>query len=382
MPFRSREEIMTTKIRGALVLDSETRDFIRRDLYFSDGVICPPQSADITLDAENMLAVPGFVDIHTHGRGGIDIMTSDKNALSKLSRLYAETGVTSVFPTVMTASLDKIKQAISNIKSAEDTGAAFRGIHVEGPYISPEKPGCHDISLIRKPEIGEMLVLTERISPLRAHFTVAPEEDKDDAIGTLSHVATVGIGHTNATAEQAHDALSRGAVSFTHTYNAMSPLTHRNTGTVGEALASDAYAEFICDGLHVSPVAVRAAYNAKLRTKDRFVLITDSIPQAGMSYGDYEMNGIPFHLGEDGAKKSDGTIVGSTLSMYAAVLNLMKFCDIPFSEAVLCATKAPAMTVKIYDKVGSLDIGKSADILICSPDYEIRSVYCRGEKIK
>lgn len=376
-----RGKRMTVKITGAGVYDTGSRGFVLRDLFFTDGIISAPSAYDKTIDAGGKLLVPGLIDVHTHGRAGIDIMEADEHLLSELSEKYCQSGVTSVFPTVMTAPPEKLSGAIRRIKAAKDTGAGFCGIHVEGPYISPEKPGCHNVSFIRKPKAAEMIALAKEIFPLRAHFTCAPEEAEPGAIKALSEYATVGIGHTKATDTEAWQALSDGAVSFTHTFNAMSPLTHRNTGAAGVALASGAYAEFIVDGMHVSKTAVLAAYNAKLRTPSRFVLITDSIPQAGLPYGSYAMNGIKFRLGEDGAREENGTLVGSTLSLIGAVKNLMRFCGISFGEAVAFATEAPAKMVGIYDKVGSLDIGKRADILICSPDGSICTVIAGG-KIK
>ena len=146
-------------------------------------------------------------------------------------------------------------------------------------------------------------------------------------------------------------------------------------------MASSAYAELICDGLHVSPEAVRARYKAKKYDGDKLVLITDSIPQATLPFGNYEMNGIPFTLSEKGARKSDGTIVGSTLTLHDAIKNLMRFCDISFEEALICATKTPAEMVGIYDSCGSIEVGKRADMLILDNEKNIFSVIIGGKKI-
>lgn len=371
---------MTVKITGGKVFDSKTHRFVERDIFYSDGKIVGACSVDKTVST-NAYIVPGYVDIHTHGRAGIDILEATCAELTKLSLAYAQGGVTTVFPTVMTAPIDKMERAIDNIRSTLDAGAAFAGIHVEGPYISAKKPGCHDVSLIRKPVFEEMRALAAKIFPLKVRFTIAPEECDDGVIEKLSWLSSVSLGHTNATAEQCEKALSEGASSFTHTFNAMTALTHRNTGAAGAALATGAFAEFICDGLHVSPTAIKAAYNAKLRYPGTFVIITDSIPQAGLPYGEYTMNGIPFTLNADGAKESDGTIVGSAGSMHASVMNLMKFCDISFEEALVCATENPAKAVGMFDAVGSLDVGKRADMLLLDAEHNIRKVIARGNEI-
>lgn len=373
---------MVVKITGANVFDGKTRKFNTRDVFFSDGKFCAPCDADEEIDAKGLFMTPGYVDIHTHGRCGTDIMTASPDELSALSMRYAESGVTSVLPTVMTATTEKLNAAIDNIKSAKDDGAKFRGIHVEGPYISPRKAGCHDVDLIRKPDYEEMKALAQRIYPLKTRFTIAPEETPDGVIEKLSWLGSVSIGHTCASDMQCAKALREGASSFTHVFNAMSALTHRNTGAAGAALASGAFAEFICDGLHASPTAICAAYNAKLRNPSSFVLITDSIPQASMPFGDYEMNGIPFRLSSDGAKKEDGTLVGSTLSMHDAVKNLMKFCGISLGSAIPCATENPAKAAGIFDEVGSIEEGKSADLLLLTDKLDIAGIFARGKRIK
>ena len=193
---------------------------------------------------------------------------------------------------------------------------------------------------------------------------------------------TVGIGHTNADYETCMRALADGANSFTHTFNAMTPIAHRAPGTAGAALASDAYAEFICDGIHVDPAVVRIAYHAKAAQNDKVVLITDSIPAAGLPDGEYEMNGIAFTLAHGKAATATDTIVGSALDLLTAVKNLASFADIRFEDALICATKAPAEMVGIYESRGSLTEGKRADMVLCDGDMNIRSVFCAGKRAR
>lgn len=370
---------MKTRIISGKVYNTEKCAFEERTLYFDD-VICGKGIALKTIDAAGAYVLPGFIDLHTHGRMGIDIMEADTSEMNALALEYAKTGVTTMYPTVMTAPLDKIYRAIDTIKSAAG-GAKFAGIHVEGPYIDKEKRGCHTESFIREPHFDEISQIIERIAPLHAHFTIAPEHD-DKGEGVINKIVrsggSVGIGHTGADAETVRRALADGAVSFTHTFNAMSEFRHREPGASGMALATPAFAEFICDGIHLAPETVEAAYNAKLRFGDKFVLITDSIPAAGLPDGDYDMNGIPFTLRGKKACTSAGTIVGSALDIPTAILNLMRFCDIPLEKALLCATKAPAEMAGIYDKTGSLDIGKSADIVICDERLGIQKVIVSG----
>lgn len=368
-------------IKNAKVFDSSTHGFVKRDVYTSNGLISSSSDDTLLIDADGKYLIPGLVDGHTHGRMGIDILKADKKQLEELSLRYLESGVTTVFPTVMTAPMEDILESIDNIKNAEIKGADFAGIHVEGPYISPKKPGCHDVSLIRKPLADEMIDVARRISPLKAKFTVAPEEADEGTIAKLSAFAHVSIGHSNASAEQAVKALKEGADSFTHTFNAMSPLTHRNPGVAAAALSSEAYAEFICDGIHVDYEVIRLAFKAKTKNKNRFVLITDSIPQAGLPNGRYSMNGIPFRLDETGAKEDNGTLVGSTLSLIQAVRNVVKYCDVPLGEAIASASTIPCEMLGLKDR-GKIENGLIADMLVINEELEIENIIKSGKQYK
>ncbi|MCR5457289.1 MAG: N-acetylglucosamine-6-phosphate deacetylase [Clostridiales bacterium] len=368
-------------IKNAKVYNAISNTFEKRDVCTDKGIISSSSKDGIVIDAIGKYLVPGLVDGHTHGRMGIDILKADKKQLEELSLRYLESGVTTVFPTVMTAPMEDILKAIDNIKSAETKGAEFAGIHVEGPYISPNKPGCHNVSLIRKPVADEMIEIAKRIYPLKAKFTIAPEEAEEGTIEKLSEYAKISIGHTNATSRQAYDALLEGANSFTHTFNAMSPITHRNPGAASAALSSEAYSEFICDGIHVDYDVIEMAYKAKTRWINKFVLITDSIPQAGLPYGKYEMNGIPFTLSTRGAREEDGTLVGSTLSMLQAMQNVVKNCGVPLEDAVASASTVPCLMLGLLDR-GKIIEGKIADLLILDDKLNIEHIIRKGEVFK
>lgn len=367
------------KIINGNVLLEDT--FKKMDVYTSNGLITDELSNSDIIDASNMYVIPGFIDGHTHGRCGIDIMKASSKELSLLSQEYLKTGVTTVFPTVMTAPMDNLKSAINNIKNAStENGCDFVGIHVEGPYISKKKPGCHNIDCIRKPEINELKELIDMIFPLATRFTIAPEECDDGVIKEISKISLVSIGHTNCSLNQAYKAIYDGANSFTHTFNAMSPLTHRNPGCAGAALSSDIYSEFICDGLHVDNEILYASYKAKTKNGNKFSVITDSIPCAGLPYGDYEMNGIEFSLTEDGAKTKDGTLVGSTVSMLDSVKNLVFNCKIPMQDALYSATSVNADMLKLNDR-GRIKIGQKADILILEKNLDIKHIIKNGKLV-
>lgn len=366
------------KIEAAHVYDSSKRKFINKRICAENGVFTDVSPVDT---ADDIYVIPGLIDVHTHGRSGYDIMAADTSELSALSVEYAKTGATTVFPTVMTAPMKNVAEAIRRIKSTKTAGARFLGIHVEGPFISEKKPGCHNISDIRTPSEYLLASIINDASPLKTHFTLAPEKCSEGLIAEMSKTATIGLGHTAADYKTAMKAVGEGARSFTHTFNAMSPLSHREPGVVGAALSSDAYAEFICDGYHISPEVIDIAYRAKKNAKDKFVLITDSLSVAGLSDGEYEMNGIRFNLSGKSAMRIDGVIVGSVLDMMTAVKNLASFAGISFENALACATKNPAEMVGIYDKVGSIEVGKHADLVVLDKNFDIISVYVGGKKI-
>ncbi len=377
---------MITKIENVHVFNTEKRSFELGALCFENSnIIHGSRFPDAVIDGAGGYLLPGLIDVHTHGRCGIDIMEADASELEKLSLAYAKSGVTTVYPTVMTAPLDKLKHAIGEIKKAQSV-ADFAGIHIEGPYISAKKPGCHTVSDIRKPSYDELEALYTSILPMRTHLTVAPKEDNENVIARLTERfgkcgGTVGIGHSNATFAACANAVENGACSFTHTFNAMTPIGHREPGVAGAALILPVYAELISDGIHVAPEVISLAYHAKKHQGDKFVLITDSIPAAGLPDGNYEMNGIAFTLKDGKAATATDTIVGSALDLLTAVKNLAKFADIPFAEALICATKAPAEMVGIYESRGSLTPGKRADMLLCDKNLKIRSVFIEGKMI-
>jgi N-acetylglucosamine-6-phosphate deacetylase len=186
--MKERNHTMTVKIENAYIFNTEKRCFEYGSLCFENGTIIKRLLfPDVVIDAEGGYLLPGFIDVHTHGRCGMEFMEADPKILAELSRSYAKSGATTVFPTVMTAPMEKLKDAIENIKNTNPV-CDFAGIHIEGPYISAKKPGCHNIPDIRPLDIPEITELCESILPYPTHLTVAPEEDKDgllEVVGIL-----------------------------------------------------------------------------------------------------------------------------------------------------------------------------------------------------
>lgn len=331
--------------------------------------------APVLLDAEDGLLIPGLVDVHTHGREGLDFNTASVEELKQMKASYARLGVTSVFATLSSAEREEWLGAIDRAALA-----GMDGIHLEGCFLNPVKRGAHREDLLL-PVTGEALQpFLERVR-IPCHITAALELDRDGSFSqmALAKGATLGLGHTNATAEEAARAVERGAISFSHLYNAMPPLHHRAGGPIAIALAGDAYTELICDGFHVAPEVVKLTYRCKGR--ERLVLISDSLAAAGCPDGVYASAGFDVTVKDGKAYTPEGVIAGSTSDLYEGLCNLVRFASIPLEDAIPCATLHPARMVGIDRTVGSIAKGKRADLLLLRPDLSRAAVIAAGERV-
>lgn len=324
------------------------------------------------VNAQGLTVLPGLVDIHTHGRAGYDFSTADRAQMEQMKRSYAKSGVTTVFATLASATKEEWLRAIRDIEAS-----GYDGIHLEGRYLNPVKRGAHNPSLLVPLDPRDLEDCLSAVH-IPCHVTAAYELDADGGFCACAQAfgATLGLGHTNATAAQARLALSRGVNCFTHLFNAMPPLHHREGGAVCVALTTDSWTEMIVDGLHICPDMVRFTYGIK--GKDRFVLITDSMEATGCRDGEYAIAGQKVIVRDGRAETLDGALAGSTLNLWQAVKNLMRFTGIPLEEAIGCATANPARAVGIFDRVGSLEPGKRADILLADDSLNLRQVYAAG----
>lgn len=372
-------------LKNGFLFDSQIKKFYKADIKLENGVISQIGEdlfGEDIIDVENRYITPGLVDIHTHGAAGVDAICASVEDLRRMSGFYASKGVTTVFPTTLTAPMETIKCAMKNIVSAdEDNIISFRGVHMEGPFLSAKRPGTHTVSLLRGPDIKELALCMELMGERAMYVTVAPELE-----GSLEFVkaatdmgAKVAIGHSDADGNTVRKALEMGAVNFTHLYNAMKPIHHREPGVVGVGLASDAYCELICDGHHVHPDVVYMTY--KTKKDDKLVLVTDSMCAAGMPDGNYILGDVDVTVTDGAARNSDGNLAGSTLNLYDGMLNLMKFAGASFESALICATRNPATVTGIYGKTGSIACGKAADILIINADLSLDTTIAKGKMI-
>lgn len=377
---------MKTAFINAKIYNTEKKVFEEGTLYTENGVICAPCDADETVDCGGAYMIPGMVDVHTHGRVMVDCQNAAPEEMLKMAKNYAENGTTSFLTTFGTVPFDWYNKAIDSIKSARAAqdkavcGAHILGIHFEGRYLNVKKKGAHPEHQLASLDADELATFIERTRPELPYFhlTCAPELEGGEAFvkRAVSMGATVGIGHSAATFEECKKAFEWGAVSVTHLYNAMSAFTHREPGCAGAGLATDAYAELISDGYHVDPAAVYIAYRAK--DPDKLVLITDSLPAAGMTPGKYRMgDGICDTSNGKICYCEDGvTINGSIIDLFTGMKNFMKFTGITLEEAIPYATINPARMIKADSEVGSLEVGKNADFILLENDREtIKRVY-------
>ena len=338
---------------------------------------------DEVVDLEGACIAPGLIDVHSHGRAGGDFNSADADEMKKMSRSYLESGVTSVMPTLASDTLEGFHRSIESIALAKSEGAEnFIGVHLEGRYLNEKRRGAHASQLLAPldgDEIEALIIEMKKVG--KAHVSAALELDADGSFSraVLDNGATPGLAHTDATFAEAQAAFERGAISLTHTYNAMSPFHHRDGGAVGAGLLNkNVYCELIADGFHVSPEAVKLAYELKGK---KLVLITDSMAAAGMPDGEYSIAGLPVTVKDGKARTHEGAIAGSTLSLIDGVKNLAAFAEIPFPEALYHATVAPAKMLGVFDTVGSLEAGKTANMLVLDKELNVREVIFKAEKI-
>ncbi len=369
-------------LKNATVL-TESFVFQKKDIAICGDKICSVEDhidgdcEVIPLDGK--MIVPGLVDIHTHGCIGLD--SADCTELAEVAAMrsfYASHGVTTYLATVTTSSKEDTRHAISLLSEAikKTCGANIGGIHMEGPYFSYAKKGAQNPEYLRLPcirEFNELFEISENSIKL---ISVAPE--LDGALGFISEVSKrckVSIGHTDADYDTALCAIENGASVMTHTFNAMRPLLHRAPGAIGAALNEAIFCEFICDGFHIDKAVIRIMH--KLLGDEKMLLISDSIRAAGMKDGQYSLAGLPFIVKDGKALLSDGTIAGSTVTLYDCVRNAISF-GIPAESAFRMASLTPACACGIEESCGSISVGKRADLLILEKDFEIDRIIIRG----
>jgi N-acetylglucosamine-6-phosphate deacetylase len=292
--------------------------------------------------------------------------------------------VTTVLPTLASAPLSELETAIDRINALRAEAAAsegelpnIAGTHLEGRYLNVKRRGAHAADLLVKPDPIELEALLTRMDGAR-HLTAALELDEGGQAlrRALDLGATVSLGHSDADYATATELIAKGVTALTHTFNALPPLHHRDGGAVAAGLLSaTAHCEMICDGFHIAPHMVKLAYRL---AGDRLTLITDSMEATGCPDGEYSIAGNPVTVKDGKARTHDGAIAGSTLSLWEAVRNLQSFAGASIEEAIYAATMAPAREIDLEREIGSIEVGKRADLLVLDDRDTVSRILCGG----
>jgi len=327
--------------------------------------------------------VPGFIDIQVNGGGGVLFNDAPTVAtIETMGAAHRKFGTTTFFPTLISGELDEMERAIAAVDAAIKQGVpGVAGIHLEGPFLNAEKKGIHDARKFRRLDENAINLLSS-LSRGRTLVTLAPEMTYPDFIARLVAAGvTVSAGHSNATYEQAMQAVDAGVTGFTHLYNAMSPLQSRAPGLVGAAFAAtDSFASLIADGYHIHP----AALNHAIRTKgvEKSILITDAMPTVGSAKKEFWLGEERITARNGKCENDAGVLAGSDLDMAAAVKFVASHTDCTLEDAVAMASLSPARFMKIDHALGEITIGKKANFVLLDENLMASQVWIDGVKFK
>lgn len=363
-------------IKGGKVFQ-EDGSFLEQAIYINDHRLVDKaeyQDDGEVIDAEGLLVLPGLVDIHSHGAAGEDFSDGNPEGLKKILQYEKRCGITSYCPTSMTFPKERLRQIFASIKGAQtEDGATVVGINMEGPFLDPAKKGAHVEKWIAAPDVAFVRELNQDADGLVRLVTLAPNMDgAEEFIKEMHEEVCISLGHTAADYDCASRAMKLGAHHVTHLYNAMQPFGHRAPGLIGAAMDDpECMVELICDGYHIHPSAIRAAF--RMFGPERVILISDSMRATGMENGTYELGGQEVTVKDRKAVLKDGTLAGSATNLYGCMCKAVEF-GIPLEQVIMAATANPARSIGIFDRVGSIRIGKQADLLLVSENLELKRV--------
>lgn len=352
------------------------KQFVRCSVRFSQQILETGDLVGEGIDAEGCYLSPGLVDLHSHGALGEDFSDGKESTIKKLSLYYGQRGITRFLATTMSLPEAGLFKAVSAVRSSSvREGAICIGIHLEGPFLSSAKRGAQAKENLQTPNEALFDRLQEASGNKIKLITIAPElPHAIEWIPSLSKRCMVSLGHTQCDYITAKKAFEAGANHVTHLFNAMNPPHHREPGLVGAAFDSGASAELICDGFHVHPSAVRAAFKL---FGQKTILISDSVRCTGMPDGKYELGGQNVFLKQGRVTLSDGTLAGSAISLLDAVKNAVRF-KIPLQTALYAASTAPGRVIKENVQIKP---GCRADLALFDSNLNVRAVFVEGRRI-
>ena len=348
----------------------------------------------VIIDAVDAIVTPGFIEVHTHGGGGLALHTTDPEEIHAYAHWVTSTGVTSfliaIVGTAHALPVAQVQTAVEVMEDGKDgvgassevsVGAEPLGIFLEGPYINIKRRGAHPVDWLRLPadnETAQLLALTKGYLKL---VTLAPElPGAEQMIRSLIDAeVTVSLGHSDANYEQTKMALQQGITHMTHCFNAMRPLLHREPGPLGAMVqAHDVFGELIADGVHVHPAVMDIL--VRLLGPERVIAITDAQSCAGLTGSDaFEFAGQSVHIADGAVRLADGSLAGSVLTMENALHNLLAYTDVTPSQAIGMLASNPARSINVIDRKGMLQPGYDADLLLFDRAFQLQATICRGK---
>jgi N-acetylglucosamine-6-phosphate deacetylase len=345
---------------------------------FAAGDALP--AADETVDLGNKMLMPGFIDVHTHGRSGYEFTDGVFDHLNTMCKDKLQEGVTSWLPTTLTLGYDALASALENARKYTDSGvmgAKVPGVHLEGPYINESCLGAQNPAFVRKPDIEEVKKLNAVYPVLKVSYAVEVEGGSSFASELLAEGITPSCVHSKATYKEFGSAYDHGLRNLSHFCNQMTALHHRDIGLVGAGLRHDeVFIEMICDRIHLCDDMIRLIF--QLKDINHIVLITDACQAAGMPDGEYEIGGLPLIL-KDGAARlaSNGALAGSVLVMNKALKNVYELTGLPLSQLVKTTSWNQACSLNL-SKLGRIEPGYKADLVALDDNFDVTNVWVEG----
>jgi len=356
------------------------------DIAVADGVVTAVTAtaatpADHVIDLAGGWLLPGFVDTQVNGGGGVLFNDQvDVAAIAAIGAAHARYGTTAFLPTLISDTPAQIAAAMAAVDTAIEQGVpGVIGIHIEGPFINELKRGIHEAHRIRRLDADTLATLT---APHRGRvmLTLAPELcDKEDIRTLVRHGVVVSAGHSDATYDEARRAIGAGLTGFTHLFNAMSPLHHRDPGAVGAAFDSDTYCGLIVDDVHLHPAVVRLAVKAK--GIDRIMLVTDAMPSVGTDDSEFTLQGKRIAVKDGVCIFEDGTLAGTHLDMASALRKTIEVTGLPVADVSAMASTTPAAFLSLQDSIGAIAPGQRADWAWLDASLQPRSTWIGGKNV-
>ena len=374
------------KITGGQVFDLG-QGFVSRDVCIDGNLISRTCGDEEVLDASGCYVIPGLIDVHFHGCVGEDFSDATPEGLQKIADFELSQGVTYICPTGMTLPEEQLTAICKNTaahRASNSGGAEEVGAHLEGPFLCDAKKGAQNGAYLHDPDVPMLQRLQEAAGGCVKLVTVAPEQPGSvEFIQAAKKLGVhVSVGHTVANYETAKAAFEAGADHATHLYNAMPPLAHRDPGVIGAAYeVPSVKPELICDGIHIHPGVVRLTFD--LFGKERMIIISDSLRATGMPDGEYPFGGqmIEVHGNRATILGHPETLAGSVTSLMGCLRQAVSF-GIPVADAVRACTYNPAQSIGIDGRVGTLDVGKEASIvLLDQEDLSIKKIIFKGQVV-